>query len=71
MPNLTTTEAAAVLGVSRPRVLTLIHLGTIKAEKFGRDWQVDAASVEEYRKSSRKAGPKLKLKSGNDSRIDS
>lgn len=57
---LTTTEAAALLGVSRPRVLTLIHLGTLEAKKHGRDWQVDEASVEAYKTSPRKAGRKSK-----------
>jgi len=55
---LTTSEAARLLGVSRPRVLTLIHLGTIKAEKRGRDWQVDPVSVEAYRISERRPGRK-------------
>jgi excisionase family DNA binding protein len=57
---LTTTEAAALLGVSRPRVLALIHLGTLQAKKHGRDWQVDAASVEAYKNSPRKAGRRSK-----------
>ncbi len=55
---LTTAEAAADLQVSRRRVLELIKLGTLHAEKFGRDWQVDQASVEAYKNSPRKAGRK-------------
>lgn len=55
---LTTTEAAAALQVSRRRVVELIRLGTLKAEKPGRDWQVDLASVEAYKDSPRKAGRK-------------
>lgn len=62
---LTTTEAAALLGVTRRRVQELIRLGTLKAEKFGRDWQVDQASVEAYQASERKAGrPKAGQLSG-------
>ncbi len=53
---LTTTEAAAALNITRRRVQELIRLGTLKAEKFGRDWQIDAASVEAYRVSDRKPG---------------
>jgi excisionase family DNA binding protein len=62
---LTTAEAAALLSVSRPRVLALIHLGTIKAEKHGRDWQVDPASVEAYKNSPRKPGARPKNKGKN------
>lgn len=57
---LTTSQAAEILGVSRPRVITLIHLGTLRAEKPGRDWQIDPASVEAYKKSPRKPGRKVK-----------
>lgn len=58
----TTAEAAAELGVSRRRVLELIKLGTLIAQKRGRDWQVDSASVEAYRVSPRKPGRKFKIK---------
>ena len=57
MPDmLTTSQAAAILGVSRRRVHELIKLGTIQAEKPGRDWQVDPASVEAYKNSPRAPG---------------
>lgn len=55
---LTTAQTAAALQVSRRRVLELIRLGTLTAEKFGRDWQVDEASIEAYKNSPRKAGRK-------------
>lgn len=59
MPKeMTTAEAAVILDVSRRRVLELIRLGTLEATKFGRDWQVDQESVEYYKNSPRKAGPK-------------
>lgn len=60
MPSITTKAAAAELGVSRRRVNELIKLGTLEAERFGRDWQVDSESVETYKNSPRKAGPKRK-----------
>lgn len=57
---MTTAEAAAILQVSRRRVNELIRLGTLRAEKPGRDWEVDPASVEAYKNSPRKTGPKRK-----------
>lgn len=60
MLNLTTQQAADELNVSRRRVNELITLGTLKAERFGIAWQVDSASVEAYKNSPRKAGPKPK-----------
>jgi excisionase family DNA binding protein len=53
---LTTAQAAAILQVSRRRVAELIKLGTLVAEKPGRDWLVDPASVEAYKNSPRKPG---------------
>lgn len=43
MPNqlLTTTAAAAILGVTPQYVLVLINSGRLKASRFGRDWQID------------------------------
>ncbi len=46
-PVLTTKEAAALLGVSPRRVNNLIEVGALKAQKFGRAWMVDEASVRE------------------------
>lgn len=60
---LSTKEAAQRLGLkSTGAVRQLILSGTLKAEKFGRDWMVDEQSVEEYRTSDRKRGPKKKEK---------
>jgi excisionase family DNA binding protein len=53
---MTTTEAAAALQVTRRRILELIRLGTLKAEKLGRDWFVDPASVEAFKATPRHAG---------------
>ena len=42
---LTTKEAAEVLGISVRRVTSLIESGVLSAQKFGRSWMVDEASV--------------------------
>ena len=47
MTYLTTTEAARELGVSSARIRQLAAAGLIKGERRGRDWLLDAASVEE------------------------
>lgn len=44
---LTTKEAAALLKVSPRRVNNLIEVGALRAQKFGRAWMVDEASVRE------------------------
>ena len=48
--NLTVAQAAALLGVTPQRVRALIKAGILEAEKWGRDWQIDAESVEIRRK---------------------
>ncbi len=48
--NITTNEAASVLGVTRQRVLQLIQDGRLKAEKFGNVYVIrrgDLAHIEE------------------------
>lgn len=50
MTNITVKQAAALLGVTPQRVRALIKAGTLEAEKFGRDWQVDGESVERRKK---------------------
>jgi len=50
MPNLTVTQAAALLGVTPQRVRALIKAGILEAEKWGRDWQIGAESVERRKK---------------------
>ena len=47
---LTVTAAAALLGVTPQRVRALIKAGILEAEKWGRDWQISAESVEIRRK---------------------
>jgi len=48
--TLTTAEAARELGVTEQRIRQLAAAGEIKAEKHGRDWMIDAASVEERKR---------------------
>lgn len=51
MTYLTVAQAAALLGVSKRRVVAMIGAGILEAEKFGeRVWQVNAESVERRRK---------------------
>lgn len=50
MISLTTAEAARELGVTEQRIRQLAAAGEIKGEKHGRDWMIDAASVEIRRK---------------------
>lgn len=56
MPDHTTASAAIELGITRRRVLKLIKLGRLKAEKFGRDWRIEEADVQALKDSPRKAG---------------
>lgn len=55
----TTKQAAERLGVSVRRVNALVNSGVLKAEKFGRSWMVDEASVENLVSVPRKAGRPL------------
>ena len=52
--KITVTAAAALLGVTPQRVRALIKAGMLQAEKWGRDWQIDAASVEERKRRKEK-----------------
>ena len=53
---ISTAEAAEILGVGRVRVVQLIKLGFIRAEKIGNRYNVDRASVEERAANSPKPG---------------
>jgi excisionase family DNA binding protein len=48
---MTTQIAANSLGVSTARVRKLLATGKLLGHKHGRDWQVNAASVDDYRDS--------------------
>jgi excisionase family DNA binding protein len=56
--GLTTSQAAAILGVIPRRVQALIRAGKIKAAKHGRDWLADAESVEAYRLTRKNGAPR-------------
>lgn len=53
---MTLKEAAAHLGVTPDNLRGAIARGALKAEKHGRDWWVQPAEVERYRKQSRRNG---------------
>ena len=59
---LTTQQAADLTGYHRDHVRRLILAGKIKAQKWGRDWQVDQvdllAYVDRTEKLGAKRGPK-------------
>lgn len=45
---ITTPQAAAIIGVSRPRVHQLIVRGELPAVKIGRSWLVERAAAESF-----------------------
>ena len=49
---MTTTEAAALLGLSPNTVRRQIENGAIHARKVGRDWHITPREVERYRAAS-------------------
>ncbi len=62
---ITTTEAAELSGYHVDHVRRLILAGKVKAQKFGRDWQVDRASLLAYIRKAEKLGEKRGPKSGS------
>lgn len=52
---MTTIEAAAELKLTRAWLWRLIKAGTIKAEKRGRDWWIENAEVERYKRERKPA----------------
>jgi excisionase family DNA binding protein len=46
----TTTVAATLLGYTLQHTRLLIRTGKLRAQKFGRDWLVEQAAVEELAK---------------------
>lgn len=44
--SMTVAEAASALGVSCARIYQLVERGVLDAERFGRSWAIDTASVE-------------------------
>ncbi len=61
MINLTVAQAAAILKVSRRRVVAMIKAEILEAEKFGeRVWMISAESVERRRVKMMKITPEIK-----------
>jgi excisionase family DNA binding protein len=61
---LTTRQAAKLAGYHRDHILRLIADGNIKATKWGRDWQVDQASLLAHVRKVEKLGAKRGPKAG-------
>jgi excisionase family DNA binding protein len=62
MALVNTTVAARVLGVTRIRVVQLIRLGHLQAQKIGRDWLIDEKTLNEFASRKRPAGRPKKPK---------
>lgn len=54
--ELTTTEAAAILDMSRPSLMKLIHAGRIEFRKVGRHHRVPATAIQAFRDRQREQG---------------
>ena len=52
----TTEEAADYLGVTRQRVRQLVVAEVLAGKKYGRDYLVEARSLEQYSANRKKAG---------------
>lgn len=46
---ITTSQAAAHLGITPRRVLALIKAGRLPAQKFGRDWMIDPKDLDKVK----------------------
>lgn len=53
---MTTTEAAAVAGVTVKGIQSAIHTGKLIAHKVGRDWHIEPVDFRRWLASPRKAG---------------
>ena len=51
------TEAAAILGLTKERVLQFARAGRIEGRKLERDWVLVLASVRKFKKKPRPPGP--------------
>jgi excisionase family DNA binding protein len=58
--NLTTEEAAELLGVSEAAVRQAIKRGRLRATKPGRDWQIARRDAESYLAERAPKGPRRK-----------
>jgi excisionase family DNA binding protein len=53
---LTTKEAGAILGLTARSVARLIGNKQITAQRFGRDWMIEAGEVERYKQERKGVG---------------
>lgn len=56
--KITTSQAAEILEISMRAVQALLNRGTLRGEKFGRDWSIDLDSVYEYKRLKEEAAKK-------------
>lgn len=56
MAQITTRQAAAMLGIDHRSVSRLAHRGVLQARKQGRDWLIERAEVERYARERRPPG---------------
>ncbi len=59
---LTTTEAAAALGLQPSRVRQLIREGKLTAQRHGRDWSIDPRALARARQRPGRGWPKGKAR---------
>jgi excisionase family DNA binding protein len=55
---ITTRQAAELTGYTQQHVRELVIAGTVKGQRFGRDWQVSRRSLLAYVKQADKLGAK-------------
>lgn len=56
--QITTAEAARILGVTSRHVTLLIRSGKLRGQKLGRDWILSRKSVEQFERTPRGRAPK-------------
>jgi excisionase family DNA binding protein len=63
--RVTVGKAAELLDVDESHVRRLCRAGLLRGEKWGRDWQVFASSVAEYKKTDHPRGRKPGKRNGS------
>lgn len=66
--NITTNEAANLLGVTRQRVLQLIQEGRLKAEKFGNVYMIRRGDLDHIEEKPMGRPPKAKAEASKKSK---
>ncbi len=54
----TVAEEAARSGYTEQHLRRLVRVGKVRGKKYGRDWLLSARSVDEYRATDPRPGPK-------------